>query len=337
MNAKVNRRTFLDRSIKAVGITSIAIAGLPKNIEASTTHQGKQYGTMIDLTLCDGCPHLDTPACVASCRDKNSEHYPNPVKDIPNYWPRKNHEDWSGKKDLTSRLTPYNWTYVQKVIVEDQGNQHELFIQRRCMHCDNPACANLCPFGVHNKTPEGAVVIDRDYCMGGAKCRDVCPWGIPQRQAGVGLYMKILPDYAGGGVMYKCDFCHDLLKEGKLPACQNACPKNAIKVGEKEEMLMAAKSRVQEIHGYLYGEHENGGTSTYYVSPVSFDKINHALIEQNVVDGKLGAPHMEPEVKNMLDTTKGYATSVLVAPIAGIFAAGVLAHKTMKGGNDNEQ
>jgi len=32
------------------------------------------------------------------------------------------------------------------------------------------------------KTAEGAVVIDHESCFGGAKCRSVCPWNIPQRQ-----------------------------------------------------------------------------------------------------------------------------------------------------------
>lgn len=57
---------------------------------------------------------------------------------------------------------------------------------RRCMHCDNPPCANVCPFAAHTKTDEGAVVINPDLCFGGAKCRDVCPWGIPQQQAAWG-------------------------------------------------------------------------------------------------------------------------------------------------------
>ena len=338
--SKITRRNFLGRTTKAAAILGAAtIVNMPKGAKAATAEKGNiKYGTMIDLTVCDGCPDLDTPACVTACRDKNTDRYPQPQEPMLDYWPQKKHEDWSGKKNLTNRLTPYNWTYVQQIeVADDSGKVHKLSIQRRCMHCDNPPCANLCPFGVHNKTPEGAVVIDTDYCMGGAKCRDTCPWEIPQRQAGVGLYLKLLPKYAGGGVMYKCDFCQDLLAEGKLPVCQTACPKGAIVVGEKSEMLRLAKERANEINGYIYGEKENGGTSTFYVSPVGFDKIDQALHEKGIVDGNFGAPHMKPDVKNMLDTTKGYALSALLAPIAGTVAAGVLAHKTMKGEKQNEQ
>lgn len=336
--SKITRRSFLNRSGKAAAIVGTAtIVGVPQKTEASSTGKGRAYGTMIDLTLCDGCEHLDTPACVMACKNKNQTNFPEPIEDIQNYWPQTHYEDWSDKRDLTNRLTPYNWTYIQKVkVADDKGLEHELFIQRRCMHCDNPPCANLCPFGIHNKTEEGAVVIDTDYCMGGAKCRDTCSWGIPQRQAGVGLYLKLLPKFAGGGVMYKCDFCHDLLAQNQMPVCQTACPRGAIQVGAKDDMLSQAKARAKEIGGYIYGDKENGGTSTFYVSPVAFDKINQALKEQGVVDGKVGAPHMKPEVENMLNTTKGYALTTMIAPVAGIFAAGVMAHKTMKEEESND-
>jgi Fe-S-cluster-containing dehydrogenase component len=70
-----------------------------------------------------------------------------------------------------------------------RGNFNE--IQWRCMHCDNPPCIRGCPFEALSKQPEGKTVIDHSICFGGAKCRDVCPWGIPQRQAGVGMYLKL--------------------------------------------------------------------------------------------------------------------------------------------------
>lgn len=335
--SQISRRQFLGRSVKVAAIGGALVVGAstkPKKVMAKST---MTYGTFIDLTLCDGCSDKDTPACVTACRDKNKQHYPEPKDPLLDYWPQKHHEDWRGQRDSTSRLTPYNWTYVQNVkVTADDGTEHDLHIQRRCMHCDNPACANLCPFGVHNKLETGAVVIDKDYCMGGAKCRDTCPWEIPQRQAGVGLYMKLMPKFAGGGVMYKCDFCHDLLKVGERPVCASACPKNAIIVGDKAEIKQLANERAQDINGYVYGDKENSGTSTFYVSPVPFAKIDQALREQEVVDGKLGAPHMKQNVENMLDSTSGYAMSVLIAPIAGAVAAGVMAHKTLKGEQDNE-
>ena len=149
------------------------------------------------------------------------------------YWPQKQHEDWSDKREITDRLTPYNWIYVQHLEVEHRGETVKVHVPRRCMHCDNPPCSALCPFGVNEKTPEGPVVINTNGCFGGAKCRDVCPWKIPQRQAGVGLYKEVAPKFAGGGVMYKCDLCCDLVLQGREPACVTACPKQAMLFGPK--------------------------------------------------------------------------------------------------------
>lgn len=322
--SEINRRVFLKRSL-ASGIAGGAIlSGTGKLAHAKTN--GDSVGTLIDLTKCDGCQGLEIPICVQACRTKNQVNFPKLETDeIQNYWPQKKHEDWSKKQNVFNRLTPYNWTFIESVKVEHNGAEHELHIQRRCMHCDNPPCANLCPFSAQEKTPEGPVLINPDICFGGAKCRDVCPWEIPQRQAGVGLYMKVAPKYVGGGVMYKCDLCYDLVRQGKVPACVEACPKGALSFGSKEEMRAAAHGRAAEINGYIYGEKENGGTSTFYVSPVPFQKIHQALKENEL------KPGMEPEVENYLDTANGLAKGFLIAPVASIFAAGYAAKKIMKG------
>ncbi len=335
---ELSRRAFLKRTTGAATFSACTITGATKLGHASEPDSVTQVGTFIDLTVCDGCPDKDTPACVLACREKNQHRFPEPEESIRVYWPREHYEDWSEQRENTGRLTPYNWTTIQKVkVTDDRNREHELSIPRRCMHCDNPACANLCPFGVNNKMPEGPVVIDTDYCMGGAKCRSVCPWGIPMRQAGVGLYMKLAPKLAGGGVMYKCDMCYDLIQEGKKPACVEACPRGAIKYGDKEAMRTQAKQRAEEIGGYVYGDKEGGGTSTFYVSPVSFDKVNEALQEQNVVDGRPGQPHMAPGIESILETSEGYALSALIAPVAGTFAAGVLAHKSLRAKRNHEK
>ena len=331
-----SRREFLKRSAAAGVASGVALTGFGKNAVASDV---AQVGTMIDLTRCDGCKGLDTPACVTACREENKDRFPDPVKDIPDNWPQKKKEDWSDKKDLTTRLTPYNWTFVQNVNVEHGGKRYDLSVPRRCMHCDNPPCANVCPLSANHKMPEGPVVIDSDICLGGAKCRSVCPWGIPARQAGVGLYMKIIPGIAGGGVMYKCDLCYSRVKSGQTPACVEACPRNAIVFGEKEKMRALAYKRAAETNGYVYGDKENGGTSTFYVSPVPFEKIDAELMKQKAAQSHPktpGFPGMPVDMENFTDTANGIAWSMAIAPIAGIAAAAGAAYKTMKGGKNND-
>lgn len=235
--------------------------------------------------------------------------------------------------EATDRLTPYNWTYVESVEV-DGATVH---VPRRCMHCDNPPCANLCPFSAQEKTAEGAVVIDPDACLGGAKCRTVCPWHIPQRQAGVGVYMDVAPGALGGGVMYKCDMCADLISEGGQPSCVSACPTGAMQFGPKDEMRAAARQRADAIGGYIYGADENGGTSTFYVSPVPFSEIDAAISERKASmpeAERISVPGMAPVTENFLDGTEGALKTIAVTPFLGVAAAAVAAISTFKKGAD---
>ncbi|MDF2947423.1 MAG: Fe-S-cluster-containing hydrogenase subunit [Bacillales bacterium] len=328
MSNGINRREFLKRST-AAGIASVLTLTVGNEI-AKAESELSNKATIIDLTKCDGCVNLGTPACVTACSKKNSDKFPVVNEELLKpYWPQPKFEDHSKNKDITDRLTPYNWTFVDKVEVDGEI----ISIPRRCMHCDNATCLGMCPFGAIEKENSGAVCINDELCFGGAKCRDVCPWSIPQRQAGVGIYTKIAPEYIGGGVMYKCDFCSDLLKNGQKPACVTSCPKNAIIFGEKEELRKKVYELAKEMNGFVYGDKENGGTSTFYLSKIPFEKINDQLKKQNTSpEGPImGRPLMEPEIENKLDTVTGMAISAAIAPIAGIITAGYVASKRLKG------
>ncbi|WP_092332605.1 4Fe-4S dicluster domain-containing protein [Desulfosporosinus hippei] len=328
----ISRRTFFKRTTAAGLLSALAVTGLNKPVQASELGAG-ELGTLIDLTKCDGCKNYATPLCVEACGKHNQERFPEPQKPLKKYWPQDKVEDWSNKRDLKSRLTPYNWTFVDHVKVQYNGVEQEVYVPRRCMHCDHPTCSKLCPFSAITKDQTGAVSIDDEICFGGAKCRDVCPWGIPQRQAGVGIYMEVAPDLAGGGVMYKCDMCLDLLLEGKKPACVSACPKNAISIGKKDEIKTLAYKKAEDINGFIYGDKENGGTSTYYVSAVPFAAIDAAIKEDKVSkkDTAPGRPGMPVNVENYLSTGKGMFLSTVIAPFAGAAAAGITAYLTLKG------
>jgi len=309
---KITRRTFLKGSAMAGAMTV-----LPK-VDAYAAPAPQSYATLIDLTKCDGCAGQESPLCVAACRRERAASFPEPAQDqLRDYWPQKKHEDWSNKRHLTDRFTPYNWLFVQQV----QVGEHVLSLPRRCMHCDNPPCVKLCPFGINHKSEEGPVHINQNLCLGGAKCRTVCPWSVPQRQAGVGLYtmwQEYLP--VGGGVMYKCDLCKDELAVGGTPHCISACPKDAMAIGKREEIFSLARQLKSDYNGDIYGLDENGGTSTIYVSPVPFAEIDEALQQQAQETGNKQTVRLNnPE--NMLDKQKGLALLSLVAPVAGAAAA----------------
>ena len=48
-----------------------------------------------------------------------------------------------------------------------------------CMHCEEPACASVCPVGALQKTALGPVVYDADKCMGCRYCMPACPFQVP--------------------------------------------------------------------------------------------------------------------------------------------------------------
>jgi len=159
------------------------------------------------------------------------------------------------------------------------------------------------------------VSINPDICLGGAKCRDVCPWSIPQRQTGVGLYLDLMPSLAGNGVMYKCRRCPERLAQGKAPACVEACPQGVQTMGPRPEIVSLARAEAKRTGGYLYGVEENGGANTIYLSPVPFEKLDAAVAKGP------GQPHLA-SVADSMGASNRLAWAVLAAPLAG--AAGAL-------------
>lgn len=308
MGQDISRRIFLKGSLAAAA--GMAASGIPGASAADRPDERKQLATLLDVRKCIGCE-----ACVEACWEANSAKYPKPKKPFPKMIPpRVPVEDWSDKQDVTDRLTPYNWLFIQHAEVEVEGEPVELTMPRRCMHCVNPPCVKLCPWGAARQYENGISRIDSDICLGGSKCRKVCPWNIPQRQTGTGLYLDLMPSMAGNGVMYKCDRCYNRVAQGEMPACIEACPENVQTIGPRDEIIDKAHALAKEINGYIYGEHENGGTNTLYVSPVPFEELNKAIEK-----GK-GKPHLKP-VKDTMAQANNLAAAMFVAPIAGVAAA----------------
>ncbi len=315
MSEPISRRSFLKSGIAAAG----SAAALAAPAIAGNGGGGEQLATLIDISKCIGCE-----ACVEACRQTNSHKFPEPEKPFPRMYPsRVKVEDWSDRRAVRDRLTPYNLLFIQHAAVAIDGKTETLNIPRRCMHCVNPPCVNLCPWGSARQYKNGISRIDPKTCLGGSKCRKVCPWHIPQRQTGVGLYLEIMPSFAGNGVMYKCDRCYERVARGQEPACIAACPANVQTIGPRQAILEKARKLAEDTGGYMYGENENGGTNTLYVSPVPFETLN-AAIEK----GK-GRPHLG-KAPNTMEEADNLAAAMAMAPFAGIAAAAVKFYSYMK-------
>jgi len=324
MPREITRRTFLKGGAAACALAAVGLNA--KEASAEPAH----LATLLDISKCIGCG-----ACVEACRETNAHKFPEPKKPFPPMLPRRvKVEDWSEKREESERLTPYNWVYIQSAQVTYQGKDYNLTLPRRCMHCVNPPCVKLCPWGAAKQLPNGISRLDSDLCLGGAKCKEVCPWSIPQRQTGVGLYLDILPSVIGNGVMYKCDRCYDRVTQGKLPACIEVCPERVQEIGPREEILRKAHALAKEKKAFIYGEKENGGTNTIYVSPVPFEVLNRAI------ETGSGKPHLK-KVPDAMKEGNRLALAMLLAPIAGIAGALGSVYKNAKkwrdGGKDESR
>ena len=119
---------------------------------------------------------------------------------------------------------------------ENVPRENHYYLPMQCMQCDEPPCVKACPVEATWTEPDGIVVVDYDWCIGCRYCMSACPyqarhfnWGRPDLPA-----QEINPDthYLGNrprpkGVVEKCHFCVQRTREGRQPACQEACPTGA--------------------------------------------------------------------------------------------------------------
>jgi len=236
----INRRNFF----KVIGVTGVSL-GLGKKLSASPAKENETefYGILHDSTRCMGCQ-----GCEYACA---SEHgLPDPdIDDMPAAGiVRKTNE--------TRRL----------VINAHETSQGELYIKNQCMHCNQPACSAACLTMAMYKTKEGPVIWRDDKCMGCRFCMVSCPYDVPKFE-----YHSANPK------IVKCNMCYERVMEGKLPACVEDCPAEALTFGTRRELIAEARKRINDnpdlYYDGIYGEHEAGGTGNLYISSVPFEEL----------------------------------------------------------------
>ena len=71
--------------------------------------------------------------------------------------------------------------------------------------------------------------------------------------------------------------CFDRIEDGKLPACVENCPAEALVFGTRRDLITEARKRIVEnpdtYVDQIYGEHEAGGTGVLYLASVPFNEL----------------------------------------------------------------
>jgi anaerobic dimethyl sulfoxide reductase subunit B len=158
----------------------------------------KQYGFYVDTDRCVQCH-----ACEVACKSWNGIE--------PGIRWRRVLDVWQGQFPKVTNQT----------------------ISYSCMHCEKPACVQICPEkAISKRTEDGIVVVNQRKCIGCRSCVKACPFHIPQ--------------YGKAGVMQKCDLCLERLDWGKLPSCVATCPGEALKFGTIEDLTKMSAAKVAQ-------------------------------------------------------------------------------------------
>lgn len=149
-----------------------------------TKGDDKHFGMIIDLAQCIGCG-----ACTVACKMENG---------VP--------------------LTKFN-TWVESWDAGTYPNVARANLPKLCNHCTEAPCLAGCPVEATYAEVGGAIVIDKEKCIGCGNCVSACPYGT--------RYLDEDTKLAG-----KCTYCIHRTAQGLLPACVATCVTHARMFGD---------------------------------------------------------------------------------------------------------
>lgn len=266
-----------------------------KRYSATTTtspsvRESVEVAKLIDVSRCIGCK-----ACQAACLEWNDLREEVGIN--------------VGYYDNPHDLTENSWTLMRFSEVEEPDGHLEWLIRKDgCMHCEDPGCLKACPApGAIVQYSNGIVDFVHENCIGCGYCVKGCPFNIPRISK---------TDHTA----YKCTLCSDRIAVGQGPACQKACPTQAIVFGTKDEMKEWADFRIKDLksRGFdnagLYDPPGVGGTHVMYV-------LHHA----DKPEIYAGLPK-NPSISPIVEAWKGVTKYVGLGAIGFAAVAGVLHH-----------
>jgi Fe-S-cluster-containing dehydrogenase component len=190
--------------------------GVDVLIQTTPPQPGVLFGYAFNISKCKGFR-----SCVEACINEN-----NLDRDAETQYIRI-FEMENGVPDLD---------HADALFTHEVPTAGHFYMGTQCFQCSNPPCVKVCPVGATWQEPDGITVVDYDWCIGCRYCMAACPywarrfnWAEPSVPAA-----EVNPNqhYLGNrarkkGVVEKCTYCIQRSREGRLPACAEACPTGA--------------------------------------------------------------------------------------------------------------
>ena len=195
---------------------ALLLRGAAVNIQSTPPQPGVLFGYAFNISKCKGYR-----SCVEACINENNLDRKADTQYIRIF------ELENGVVDLDHG----DATYQHEVPAEGH-----FYLGTQCFQCADPPCVKVCPVGATWQEADGITVVDYDWCIGCRYCMAACPywarrfnWRAPEVPAA-----ELNPNqhYLGNrarkqGVVEKCTFCIHRTRQGRLPACAEACPTGA--------------------------------------------------------------------------------------------------------------
>jgi molybdopterin-containing oxidoreductase family iron-sulfur binding subunit len=265
--SKANRTFFLRKNFKEMSRQDVARVieqlekdyaeryGKPFTISTKEPIPGTLFGYALDIARCIGCRR-----CVYECVEENNQS-----RDPQIHWIQVLEMEKDRGIDFLHSNLYYNH--------EEVPHEGHFYLPVQCQQCRNAPCVKVCPVEATWTEDDGIVVVDYDWCIGCRSCMAACPYGSRHFNWGKGT----IPDdevntdthYLGNrprmkGVVEKCTFCIQRVREGRYPKCVEICPVGARKFGNLLDLDSEIRYILENKRVLILKEELNTQPKFYY-------------------------------------------------------------------------